>query len=296
MKNIEVFRKYLDMLSDDELRQIVESYLLNGVPEYFWVIGEDGFVAPEFTKGYGGLVRHTMTVTEIAIQLFNKPPYHFNDFERDVVITACLIHDTVKYGIEHDDRIYEDMFRMLYKGYAKHGENVAEYFKKFVKDNYNYVVDENLSLAVRFHASAVYPSTRIAQCVYDANYLANLSVAEYPEIQNEYDRVMHSYLTSLRFAAVLCAEEDFEVHDVVNFKKTNNGEVIFEHYDEIYSVNKSWILFSEQSKHLLLDGTVLLTQNIAKMLPDKVNVSIEDIQMVQVNTGMRRVGVVSLCI
>lgn len=85
------------------------------LPDYFFVIpaSSTGKYHPEYSLGEGGLVRHTKSAvlfakTLLDLEMFdiqwngdNELPWKvkFTDEERDIIITALLLHDGVKHGL-----------------------------------------------------------------------------------------------------------------------------------------------------------------------------------------------------
>ena len=86
------------------------------LPDYFFEVpaSSTGKYHPEYSLGDGGLVRHTKGAVLIAktlldLEMFgeqwngdNDLPWNnnFTDTEKDIIITALLLHDGVKYGVD----------------------------------------------------------------------------------------------------------------------------------------------------------------------------------------------------
>ncbi len=93
--------KCVESIKDVELREYITD-LLNKIPAYFWEVpaSSTGKYHPAYALGKGGLVRHTRAAVQIALELFeNKTVCNFNDLEKDIIIAALILHDTVKHGI-----------------------------------------------------------------------------------------------------------------------------------------------------------------------------------------------------
>ncbi len=93
--------KCVERIKDSELREYI-SDLLEKVPTYFWEIpaSSTGKYHPSYALGERGLVRHTRAAVQIALDLFeNKTICTFNDLEKDIIVAALILHDTVKHGI-----------------------------------------------------------------------------------------------------------------------------------------------------------------------------------------------------
>lgn len=95
----QLFGEELSLIQDGRLKEIVIDFLNNAVPDYFWEIpaSSSGKYHPSFDLGYGGLVRHTKMVVEVARELLQMEKYD-REAREDVVYIACLLHDTFKNG------------------------------------------------------------------------------------------------------------------------------------------------------------------------------------------------------
>lgn len=95
----QLFQEELSLLRSKSLREIVIDFFNNVVPDYFWEIpaSSSGKYHPSFDLGYGGLVRHTKMVVEVARELLQMEKYD-REAREDVVYIACLLHDTFKNG------------------------------------------------------------------------------------------------------------------------------------------------------------------------------------------------------
>ena len=127
MKNIKIFDKELNLIVDEELRMMVKSYMEERVPDHFWEDGasSSGKYHPKFSQGVGGLVRHTKAVVMFAEELLRMSSYAYMKEEyKDYVIAACIIHDTMKYGLGEYDK----------SEYKNHARNAAYAFKMFCRE------------------------------------------------------------------------------------------------------------------------------------------------------------------
>lgn len=101
----------MDKLSffNEELAQIkrrdIKKFTQMGIeilPEYFFIIpaSSTGKYHPSYALGEGGLVRHTKVAVRIALMLFeNRTIQDFTEDEKDMIISALILHDGVKSGI-----------------------------------------------------------------------------------------------------------------------------------------------------------------------------------------------------
>lgn len=104
----EAFTKELDNIRNEDWRkQALE--LIPLLPSYFWTApaSASGKYHPICDLGEGGIVRHSIMVERIALDLFNaevfKVPYPHDDENliddiHDIVVIAALFHDCLKQG------------------------------------------------------------------------------------------------------------------------------------------------------------------------------------------------------
>lgn len=89
----------LNQIVDKKIRDFTE-HVLQQAPKYFWTVpsSSSGKYHPEQSNGEGGLVRHTKAVIYFAVKLCDV--YSVVGIEKDCIISACILHDIVKYGEE----------------------------------------------------------------------------------------------------------------------------------------------------------------------------------------------------
>lgn len=109
------FEKELKWIKNKNIRRFaIEAISI--LPDYFFEVpaSSTGKYHPEYSLGDGGLVRHTKGAVLIAktlldLEMFceqwngdNDLPWNnnFTDTEKDIMITALLLHDGMKHGIE----------------------------------------------------------------------------------------------------------------------------------------------------------------------------------------------------
>lgn len=92
------FSLELNYIQNDDIRKSTE-VMINKMPDYFFKIeaASTGKYHPEYACGEGGLLRHTKSVVRIAVELFNI--YKFDDRVKDLIIMACILHDSLKKGV-----------------------------------------------------------------------------------------------------------------------------------------------------------------------------------------------------
>jgi len=101
MDRLNMFETELNYINDSEIREFTEKVLLS-VPEYFFKIpaSSSGRYHPTYALGEGGLVRHTKAAVGIAVELFKVSIKGYTDKEKDIVISALILHDTAKNGFD----------------------------------------------------------------------------------------------------------------------------------------------------------------------------------------------------
>ena len=186
MKNIKLFERELSLIVDEDLRMAVKGYLIDRVPDYFWTDGasSSGKYHPKMSQGVGGLVRHTKAVVMFAEELLRMSSYVYMKEEyKDFVIVACIIHDTVKYGLDGFDKAE----------YKNHARNAATAFRDYCLVT-GYSEPHFLLLnAVRSHMGQWStekedrPFTNVDRCVHMADYMASRPFIDIPEIVNEWN-------------------------------------------------------------------------------------------------------------
>lgn len=100
LENHEIFTEELNQISDEKLRSFV-TYCLDNAPKYFYHIpaSSSGKYHPKQDLGEGGLVRHTKAVVKVGLDLLGCEQFvEDNNYNRDIVISAGLLHDLLKSG------------------------------------------------------------------------------------------------------------------------------------------------------------------------------------------------------
>jgi hypothetical protein len=98
-----VFEKELKFIKGDKYREFAIR-AIEKLPDYFFTIpaSSTGKYHPSYALGEGGLVRHTKAAFYIALELFRMECYGWADWQKDLVLTALLVHDGRKSGEEHN--------------------------------------------------------------------------------------------------------------------------------------------------------------------------------------------------
>lgn len=177
----ENFKRELELIMDEDLRMATKSYLDIRVPNHFWHDGASasGKFHPQFAQGDGGLVRHTKAVVMFAEELLRMSSYSYmRDEYKDYVIVACIIHDTMKYGLGEFDK----------SEYKNHAKNASIAFGEWCEKECGFVVSEFLLNAVASHMGQWSidkedrPFTSIDRCVHMADYMASRNFIDIPSL------------------------------------------------------------------------------------------------------------------
>ena len=101
-EKLATFSKELDYIQNDSIRKFVEK-ALTVVPDYFYEVpaSSTGKYHPSYALGEGGLVRHTRAAVGIAHELLNLEMMKYTQDEKDMMISALILHDTYKSGLNH---------------------------------------------------------------------------------------------------------------------------------------------------------------------------------------------------
>lgn len=100
-----MFEKELEYIKSDNIRVKVHT-VLQHVSDKFYEVGASstGKYHPPYAQGPGGLYRHTRAAVLFAKTIFDMVPdndnklYNHNDYEKDIVYAALILHDICKYG------------------------------------------------------------------------------------------------------------------------------------------------------------------------------------------------------
>lgn len=178
----ENFTRELNLITDEVLKMAVKSYLDERVPDHFWEDGasSSGKFHPQFSQGKGGLVRHTKAVVMFAEELLRMSSYmYMKDEYKDYVIAACILHDTMKYGLYEYDK----------SEYKNHAKNASIAFQHWCRTACDYEPSEFLLGAIASHMGQWStdkedrPFTNIDRCVHMADYMASRNFIDIPSLR-----------------------------------------------------------------------------------------------------------------
>ena len=187
MRNIKLFKREINLIVNEDLRMAVKSYMDEETPDYFWTDGasSSGKYHPQFAQGEGGLVRHTKAVVMFAEELLRMSSYaYMRDAYKDYAITACIVHDTMKYGLGEFDKTQ----------YKNHAKNASIAFAEFALEC-DYRPSEILLNAISAHMGQWStdkedrPFTNVDRLVHMADYMASRSFIDIPSITEEWHNV-----------------------------------------------------------------------------------------------------------
>lgn len=182
------FEREIQNIESEDLRDFVRFFFNEKVGAWFFESGASasGKYHPEFTKGYGGLVRHTRAVEWVCEELLRMSSYAYMRAEyKDYARVACLLHDTRKYG--SGDTEDKDC-------YKEHGRLAADAVAEAWEEFWGGVrCPELLTMAIRSHMGQWVedrddrPFTNIDRLVHMADYIASRPFWDIPELTAQYN-------------------------------------------------------------------------------------------------------------
>ena len=102
---IKLFRHELGYIHDEKIRKFAR-WAVSVLPDYFFTTSASstGKYHPKYATGDGGLVRHTKAAVRTAITLLNLDMFSrvYTGIQRDIIITALILHDGVKKGVPEE--------------------------------------------------------------------------------------------------------------------------------------------------------------------------------------------------
>lgn len=103
MDKVKAFEKELSYIKNPQIKLFAEK-AIESLPDYFFEIGASstGRYHPQYAAGNGGLLRHTIAATRIAIELFRTELWAFTDDEKDLILAGLMVHDGYKLGKNHE--------------------------------------------------------------------------------------------------------------------------------------------------------------------------------------------------
>jgi len=94
------FKEELELIKNENIRKFVEQ-AIEILPDYFFLIGASSSQKyhPAYALGDGGLTRHSKAAVRIAYEMFRLEWWNFEVYQKDLIITALILHDGWKSGI-----------------------------------------------------------------------------------------------------------------------------------------------------------------------------------------------------
>ena len=169
-----VFAEELALIQNSDIKEFTTK-CIRGTPQYFYHVAASstGKYHPAYSLGEGGLIRHTKAVVMFAQQLLglehNKAK--FTADERDVIIAACILHDSFKHGTAYSQYTVAD-----------HSVVAADYIINTATENSDFIM--KIAEGVRSHMGEwntdrsgkvimPKPTTEIQKFVHECDYLAS---------------------------------------------------------------------------------------------------------------------------
>ena len=189
MNKSDFFEREIQFIEDIDLQDFVRFFFNERCGDWFWKSGasSSGKYHPQFTKGEGGLVRHTKAVVWVCEELVRMSSYaYMKDIYKDYARVACLLHDTRKYG--GGDTEDKDC-------YKEHGAIAAFDVCDAWLDFFGLDAEcpELLLMAIRSHMGQWTenredrPFTNIDRLVHLSDYIASRPFWDIPDITTEYN-------------------------------------------------------------------------------------------------------------
>lgn len=181
-ERIASFQKELDCIKTESIKNAAIKMIAKLIPDYFWNVAaaSTGKYHPKYAQGEGGLYRHTLAATRIAIGMF--PLTNYTDIEKDMIIVALIMHDSFKHG---------DTYTKYTK--AEHpviaANNVKFFYSAYLEDEYE--IGKNIAGLIITHMGQwnkdyrtgkelmPKPQTSMQRFVHMCDYLASRKYLEF---------------------------------------------------------------------------------------------------------------------
>jgi len=187
----------LSKITNIKVRKSTE-YILDLLPDYFYIMpaSTSGKYHPEFSLGDGGLVRHIKVACRILEEIFNNKSFsNYNEYEKDLIRMALILHDGFKSGKTYSEHTVID-----------HPLLMAEFIKN--KKDKLLINDEDIEYVTRLISSHMGPWTKDKE---------GNEVLPKPETKEELLVHLCDYIASRNFLNVHF--ENNEIADSVNREK-----------------------------------------------------------------------------
>jgi hypothetical protein len=162
-----MFQNYITKIKNEKIRNATE-LAKNNLPEYFWTkpASSSKKYHMKITNVKGGLAIHTQICADILLEFYNIVP--LTDLEKDIGLSAIILHDGKKYG-EGGDWTK-----------SNHDDLAGDWLNELWTEDFegrNEIIN-----AIRSHngvwSTTVKPKTKIEKLVHFADYLGSRSFWE----------------------------------------------------------------------------------------------------------------------
>ena len=101
MNKIEVFKEELKLIKNENIRKYTE-IMIEKLPDYFFTVAAAVKAEhhPDYAHGDGGLLRHTRANVRLASELIRVEMFKYSSDEKDLILTALILHDGFKRGVD----------------------------------------------------------------------------------------------------------------------------------------------------------------------------------------------------
>lgn len=122
------YLKFIEKIRNPLIKSFVEGFVKTKVPDYFARIpaSASGKYHPEFSQGYGGLLRHTMAVVTLVHDISELEYLQLKSTEKDLLFAAALLHDTFKQGVEEAGTTLRTHPNIAAQEIAKFGKEIGQ--------------------------------------------------------------------------------------------------------------------------------------------------------------------------
>jgi hypothetical protein len=170
----------LATIVNEDIREFAE-VLIHGLPKYMWEVGASstGKYHPQYSLGYGGLMRHQLAVVRFLNFFFELEQYNskFTGREMDLMRVAGLVHDGRKSGEQSD---YEHSKYTKFDHPIQMANTIRSYNGKYLThDEIEFIahcVESHMGAWNTDRKSGVVlpkPTDEYQHCVHLADYLAS---------------------------------------------------------------------------------------------------------------------------
>lgn len=186
------FNKEVDLIKTPIIRKAIQDFIEECVPDYFFKIpaSTSGKYHPQYVLGEGGLVCHTRAAIKLAVSMFAL--HNFSQVEKDIIVSALLLHDCFKCGVQLD---YEESHCTKFE----HPVICASIFNSFMEKFFS---ERTFSM---FNREWSYLISNCICCHMGKWNTSSKSDCILPEPRTYLEKYVHlcDYLASRRFVEVL---------------------------------------------------------------------------------------------